>query len=448
MVDRNIAVVGAGYVGLTTAACLASLGHRIACVDNDHDKLAALRRGEVGILEPGLSELVLEGILRRKLSFTDDLIEVSRHADIVFLCLPTPTTSSGQADVSTLQHVTGQVRAHLRSGAVVVVKSTVPVGTGDDLVIRLRRSDVEVVSNPEFLREGHAVQDFLNPDRIVVGCQNPRTAELVVGLYRSPDVTTVTTDRRTAEMAKYASNCYLAVRLSYINSIAALCESTGTDALDVAHVMGLDPRIGPAHLRPGPGWGGSCLPKDSRALLATAKAADVDFDVLDAAVRFNAAHQDRMARRILALLGDGPGRPRIGVLGLTFKAGTGDLRDSPALAIARRLGELGAEVTAFDPTVRGTPQAPLAVDDPYQAAKGAHALAVLTEWNEFQELDWHLIDQLMEGDLVVDTRNVLDPAQLGAAGLRLHAFGRRIGTERLEVKGAVDGIPVRHADDQ
>jgi len=426
MDDRNITVVGAGYVGLTTAACLASLGHQVTCVDNDRDKLAALRRGEVGILEPGLGEFVLEGMLQHKLFFTDDLTEAARWAEIVFLCLPTPTTSSGQADVSALRQVAGQVRTHLRSGTVLVVKSTVPVGTGDDLATRLDRCDVEVVSNPEFLREGHAVQDFLNPDRIVIGCRNAHTAELIAALYRNPDVPTVTTDRRTAEMAKYASNCYLAVRLSYINSIAALCESTGADAIDVAYAMGLDPRIGPAHLRPGPGWGGSCLPKDSRALLSIAQSANVDFDVLDAAVRFNSAHQDRVAQSILTLLGTGPGRRRVGVLGLTFKAGTGDFRDSPALAIAQRLAELGADVTAFDPAVRGTQQATLAVDDPYQAVKGAHALAVLTEWSEFQELDWHLIGQLMEGDLVVDTRNILDAAQLAAAGLRLHCFGRQL----------------------
>ena len=418
MGEPGLVVVGAGYVGLTTAACFAKIGHRVVCVDNDDRKVRELRDGIVSILEPELADLVTAGLRSGTLTFTADLVAASRPADVVILCLPTPTMATGQTDLSALYAVVDVLGAHVGSGCTVVVKSTVPVGTADELSRRLGRTDVHVVSNPEFLREGLAVQDFLQPDRILVGCDHAGAGRKTAALYRMPSTPLVLTDRRTAEMAKYAANCYLAVRLSYINSVATLCELADADVRQVANVMGLDPRIGPAFLRPGPGWGGSCLPKDAASFVTTAGTFGFDFALLRSAIDFNAAHQERIARRIRALAGPGLPRPRIGVLGLTFKAGTGDLRESPAVRIARRLSDLGADVTASDPVFSGQLAPLTTTDDPCQAAKGAHVIAVLTEWDEFRSLDWHVLAQLMEGTIVVDTRGVLDRHAVEEAGLR------------------------------
>lgn len=418
MAEAGIVVIGAGYVGLTTAACFAKIGHRVVCVDNDQRKVRELRDGIVSILEPELEDLVTAGLRGGTLTFTEDLVAASRSADVVILCLPTPTMPSGQTDLSALYAVVEVLGTHVGSGCTVVVKSTVPVGTADELSQRMGRSDVHIVSNPEFLREGLAVRDFLQPDRILVGCDHAGAGRKTAALYRMPSTPLVLTDRRTAEVAKYAANCYLAVRLSYINSVATLCELADADVRQVAKVMGLDPRIGPAFLRPGPGWGGSCLPKDTASFVTTAGTFGFDFALLQAAIDFNAAHQERIARRIRALAVPDLQRPRIGVLGLTFKAGTGDLRESPAVRIARRLSELGADVTASDPAFSGQLAPLTTTDDPCQAAKGAQVIAVLTEWEEFRKLDWHVLAQLMEGTTVVDTRGILDRHALEDAGLR------------------------------
>lgn len=418
MGENGILVVGAGYVGLTTAACFAKLGHRVVCVDNDDRKVRDLRNGIVAILEPELEDLVAAGLRRGTLTFTDDLVAASHSADMVILCLPTPTLATGHTDLGALHAVAEVLGAHVGPGCTVVVKSTVPVGTADELTRRIGRTDVHVVSNPEFLREGLAVRDFLQPDRILVGCDDAGAGRKTAALYRMPSTPVVLTDRRTAEVAKYAANCYLAVRLSYINSVATLCELAGADVRQVASVMSLDPRIGPAHLRPGPGWGGSCLPKDTASFVTTAGTFGFDFGLLRAAIDFNVAHQERVAQRIRALAGPDSPRPRIGVLGLAFKAGTGDLRESPAVRIARRLCELGADVTASDPAFTGHLPPLTTTDDPCQAAKGAQVLAVLTEWDAFRNLDWRALAQLMEGTTVVDARGVLDRHAVEEAGLR------------------------------
>ncbi|MFJ7214783.1 UDP-glucose dehydrogenase family protein [Amycolatopsis sp. NPDC098790] len=413
---EHIGIVGAGYVGLTSAACFARLGHRVTCVDADVSKVDALGRGEVGIAEPGLAELVGQGLGDGTLTFTDAQAELY-GADLVFLCLPTPPAEDGRPDLGVLEHVLPQLGRLLRPGCVVVTKSTVPVGTAARLPGLLGRDDLPVVANPEFLREGHAVEDFLHPDRVVVGTDpaGSPAASRVARLYEPTGAPVVATDSASAELAKYASNAFLAVKLSYVNVLAELCERFGADVREVARTMGLDARIGPEFLAPGPGWGGSCLPKDTSALLHAAESAGVEFGILRDAVRVNARQRARVVRAVRqAVTGSTAGSlagTRIGLLGLAFKAGTGDLRDSPALAVAADLARAGAELAAHDPAVGAVPglDAVQVVDDPYLVAKDAAALVVLTEWPEFRDLDWARLAASAAQAIVVDTRNLLDP---------------------------------------
>ncbi|WP_425342070.1 UDP-glucose dehydrogenase family protein [Amycolatopsis coloradensis] len=422
-------VIGAGYVGLTSAACFTHLGHQVACVDNNRSKVDTLRRGEVTIVEPGLTELVRNGLSSGRLRFTTTPDELS-DVDFVFLCLPTPEGKDGAADVRVLEEVVATLPGLLRSGCVVVTKSTVPVGTGTRLAELLGRPDLPVVSNPEFLREGHAVEDFLKPDRIVLGSvpENRAPAERVAALYGETNAPVWFTDPASAELAKYASNAFLALKVSYVNVLAELCEHYGADIRDVGRLMGLDSRIGPAFLVPGPGWGGSCLPKDTAALLRTAEHAGVDFGILRDAMKANARQRAAVVRKIrLAITGVSDGSLsgiRIGLLGLAFKAGTGDLRDSPALAVARELARSGAVLTAYDPGVESVePDIVQVVDDPYLVAKDAAALVVLTEWPEFRELDWDRLAAATERAVVVDARNLLDPATVSEAGFTHTGLG-------------------------
>ncbi|MQA11432.1 MAG: nucleotide sugar dehydrogenase [Pseudonocardiaceae bacterium] len=419
----RIAVVGTGYVGLTTGACLARLGHRVTCADIDKQKVDRLRAGRIGILEPGLAELVAETSHAGRLSFVVGTRQAVSDADVVFLCVPTPMGADGGADLTAVEAVIADVGGILPSGCVLVTKSTVPVGTAARITSMLARPDVGVASNPEFLREGSAVQDFLHPDRIVVGSDDPEAAERVSALYRDLGAPTLVTDAASAEMVKYAANCFLAMKLSYVNSIAELCERVGADVMSVTEGMGHDPRIGRAFLAPGPGWGGSCLPKDTEALLRVAESVACDFELLRAAVRTNAAQRGRVVDKVRAAVGELSGA-RIGLLGLAFKAGTNDVRDSPALAVATALAEAGAELTGYDPVVGGEQSGMIVVGDPYQVAKGADAVVLLTEWPQFRDLDWWLVAELMDGDAVIDTRNHLPVAEVTAAGLRHSALGR------------------------
>ncbi|WP_372672829.1 UDP-glucose dehydrogenase family protein [Amycolatopsis kentuckyensis] len=413
---EHIGIVGAGYVGLTSAACFARLGHRVTCVDTDESKVDALRRGEVAIAEPGLAELVGQGLGDGTLTFTGAQAELY-GADLVFLCLPTPPAEDGRPDLGVLEHVVPQLGRLLRPGCAVVTKSTVPVGTAARLPVLLGRDDLPVVANPEFLREGHAVEDFLHPDRVVVGTDPPGSAagHRVARLYEPTGAPVVATDSASAELAKYASNAFLAVKLSYVNVLAELCERFGADVREVARTMGLDARIGPEFLAPGPGWGGSCLPKDTSALLHAAESAGVEFGILRDAVRVNARQRARVVRAVRQAVTGSPAGSlagaRIGLLGLAFKAGTGDLRDSPALAVAADLARAGAELAAHDPAVGAVPglDAVQVVDDPYLVAKDAAALVVLTEWPEFRDLDWARLAASAAQPIVVDTRNLLDP---------------------------------------
>ncbi len=424
MFARRIAVVGTGYVGLTTGACLASLGHRVVCADVDSLKVARLRAGQVDILEPGLAELVVEGQAAGRLEFVVGAAEAVRDAEVVFFCLPTPMGAGGAADLSAVESVASEIREVLPYGAVVVTKSTVPVGTSGRVRALLGREDVAVVSNPEFLREGTAVRDFLHPDRIVVGSDSPSAAERVAALFAKLGAPTVLMDAASAEMVKYAANCFLAMKLSYVNAVAELCELLGADIESVSEGMGYDKRIGQSFLRPGPGWGGSCLPKDTHAMVQIAEAVGVDFGLVRSTIEANVRAQMRVVDKVRAACGGSLAGVRIGVLGLAFKAGTNDLRDSPALAVAEQLVLEGAELTAFDPEVTGPIAGILLVDDPYQAVKGAEAAVLLTDWPVFRTLDWVRVAEVMDGHVVVDARNHLDADALLRAGLLHSGVGR------------------------
>lgn len=421
---RRIVVLGTGYVGLTAGACLAFLGHQVTCVDTDEAKINQLRRSVVRIHEPGLADLVRDAVAVGRLDFATESETALRAAEVVFLCLPTPMGVEGSADLSIVEDVLDELRTRLPAGCVLVTKSTVPIGTAERVTRLLNRPDVSVVANPEFLREGWAVHDFLNPERIVLGTGHLAAAELVADLYSDLDAATVITSPASAELVKYASNCFLAMKLSYVNAISELCERVGADVADVMDGMGRDHRIGQAFLRPGPGWGGSCLPKDAHALVWTAARVGMDFPLLQAAIDTNARQVDRMAEKVRSAVGGDLTGVRVGVLGLSFKAGTDDLRDSPALLVARRLITDGAEVAAYDPEVRTAVEGVPVADDPYDVAKEAAALVLLTDWPQFRGLDWSRMADLMATPVVVDTRNHLDPARLALVGFVWHGVGR------------------------
>jgi UDPglucose 6-dehydrogenase len=438
MFSRRIVVIGAGYVGLTTAACLASLGHRVVCADVDNGEIDRLDRGEVDIQEPGLPDLVNEGRAAGRLAFvvsaTKALEMLERDdepAEIIFLCVPTPMGVGGIANLGAVEAVIEEIRHRVPSGSVIVNKSTVPVGTAERTSALLERTDVSVVSNPEFLREGSAVSDFLKPDRVVVGSAAQDAAERVAALYAKLGAPTVLTDAASAELIKYAAN--LAMKLSYVNAMAELCERLGADVSDVTEGMGYDRRIGQSFLSPGPGWGGSCLPKDTHAMLEVADAADFEFRLLRATIETNTRQRQRMVDKIRhAVTSSRTGsltRKRLALFGLTFKAGTDDVRDSPALGIAALLRQAGAELVGYDPAV--SPDRPVVdqslltvVDDPYVAAKDADATVILTEWPEFRSLDWARLAGAVASPVVVDTRNLLDADVLRRAGLVWIGVGR------------------------
>ncbi len=419
----RVAVIGTGYVGLTTGACLAHLGHQVVCADIDETKIEGLRAGRIPIFEQGLEELVREGLAAGRLRFVVGAPAAASGAEFVFLCVQTPQGPDGSADLTFIEQASAEIGPTVGSGAIVITKSTVPVGSARVVERALGRSDVSVVSNPEFLREGQAVHDCLNPDRIVIGTDDQAAAVRVGGLYDRLNAPLMVTDPATAETIKYACNAFLATKVSFINAIANLCQAVGADVRDVVLGMGYDKRIGFEFLKPGPGWGGSCFPKDSRALVRIAEDAGYNFELLKGVIAVNDQQFELLADRIAGLAGGGLEGVTIGVWGLTFKAGTDDLRDSPAIAVIRRLLAGGARVQAYDPTVRGAlPDhlAGLAVEvcsDPYAACAGAAVLVVLTEWDEFRWLDFAKVSDVMATPVIVDGRNLLDPM-----GLRRHGF--------------------------
>jgi UDPglucose 6-dehydrogenase len=428
----DVAVIGAGYVGLTTAACLAHLGHRVTCADIDVERVERLSKGEVPILEEGLPELVSEGLTARRLTFVVGAGNAASIAEFVFLCVPTPQGEDGAADLSFVEDVTREVAPVLHRNAVVINKSTMPVGS-TRLVQRILAAagaaeEIGVASNPEFLREGSSVSDFLHPNRVVIGCDDPAVAVRVSGLYRSLNAPILVTDPASAEMIKYASNAFLATKISFVNAIANLCEAVDADVREVALGMGYDQRIGFEFLHPGPGYGGSCFPKDTAALLYTARRSGFDFSLLEGVVEVNRRQHERMVDKLRGLVGGSLGGQTVALWGLTFKANTDDLRDSPALVIARRLLEEGARVRAYDPEAGERASALVpgleVVADPYDACEGAAALAVLTEWDEFRWLDFDRVLAALAQPRVLDARNLLDPAALRRRGFTYEGVGR------------------------
>ncbi|MGO9341854.1 MAG: UDP-glucose dehydrogenase family protein [Acidimicrobiales bacterium] len=423
----RVGVIGVGYVGLTTAVCLARMGHTVRAADVDQAKVAMLSSGRPTILEEGLEELLREGLASGRLSFVVGATEAAKSSEFVFLCVPTPQREDGSADTSTLEQVVTEIADEIEHDAIVVNKSTVPVGSTLVVEKLLRRSDLSVVSNPEFLREGSAVRDALHPDRIVVGADDQRAAARVGALFAGTKAPLIVTDAATAETIKYASNAFLATKLSYVNSIACLCEAVGADVRDVLLGMGYDQRIGFDYLKPGPGWGGSCLPKDTKALLYSAEQAGYDFDLLRGVIEANDRQVDEVLGKIRVAAGGSLDGCAIAAWGLTFKAATDDRRDSPAIEVIRRLQAEGARVTAYDPTVREPiPELPdtSVTVDPYAACDAARVLVVLTEWEELRWLDFDKVRELLAKPYVVDARNVLDPAALRRLGFVYTGIGR------------------------
>jgi UDPglucose 6-dehydrogenase len=432
----RVAMIGAGYVGLVSGACFADFGHQVVCVDTDKDKIASLTRGIIPIFEPGLSELVTANVQAGRLAFESALQQPVREADAVFIAVGTPSRrGDGHADLSHVYAAAQQIAPELNGFTIVVTKSTVPVGTGDEVERIIRETnpdaDVAVVSNPEFLREGAAIQDFKHPDRIVVGMEDERAREVIQQLYRPLYLNAAPilfTNRRTAELTKYAANAFLATKITFINEIADLCESVGADVQEVARGIGLDNRIGAKFLHAGPGYGGSCFPKDTLALMKTAQDNAAPLRIVETVVAVNDARKRGMVRKVSSALGGNLRGKTIAVLGLTFKPNTDDMREAPSLAIVTALQDLGAKVRAYDPA--GMEQARKVLenveysDGPYACAKDAHALVIVTEWEQFRALDLDRLKREMASPVIVDLRNVYRPDEMARHDFAYESIGR------------------------
>ncbi len=432
----RIAVIGSGYVGLVSGACFSEFGVEVVCVDQDAGKIARLRQGEMPIYEPGLEQLVATNVAARRLSFTSDLPSAVTAADAVFIAVGTPSRrGDGHADLSYVFGAAEEVAAALDGYTVVVTKSTVPVGTGRKVATLLRKlrpdGAFDVVSNPEFLREGSAIQDFMRPDRVVIGAEGERAQAVMRELYRPlflSETPILFTTIETAEITKYAANSFLATKISFINEIADLCERVGADVQDVAKGIGLDGRIGRKFLHPGPGYGGSCFPKDCLALVKTAQAAGAPLSIVEAVIGANDSRKEAMAERVIRACGGNVRGKTLAVLGLTFKPNTDDMRDSPSLVIVPALQRAGAEIRAFDP--EGMTEAAKSMrnvafcDNAYDAMTGADAVVIVTEWNEFRALDLARVKTLLRAPTVIDLRNIYKPEDMSAAGFYYVSVGR------------------------
>ena len=435
----RVAMIGSGYVGLVSGACFADFGHEVTCVDKDPRKIAALRDGAMPIFEPGLPELVATNARARRLSFATDLTEAVREADAVFIAVGTPSRrGDGHADLSFVHQAAREIAAALAGYTVVVTKSTVPVGTGDEVerIIRETRTNAEfaVVSNPEFLREGAAIADFKRPDRIVIGTEDERARGVMTELYRPlylNQAPIVFTGRRTAELTKYAANAFLATKITFINEIADLCEQVGANVQEVARGIGLDNRIGAKFLHAGPGYGGSCFPKDTLALIKTAQDHGAPIRIVETVVAVNDQRKRAMARKVVGACGGQVRGKTVAVLGLAFKPNTDDMREAPSLTIIAALQDAGARVRAYDP--EGMEQARAVLDDveyaddPYACAEGADALVIVTEWDAFRALDLDRIKRLMREPVLVDLRNIYRPDEMYRRGFTYLSVGRSNG---------------------
>ncbi|MFA6447848.1 MAG: UDP-glucose/GDP-mannose dehydrogenase family protein [bacterium] len=428
----NIAVIGVGYVGLVTGAVFADLGNMVICVDSHEDRIEKLRKLEMPFYEPGLEEMVTRNVEAKRLAFSTDTDTAVRRSEIVFIAVGTPAQEDGGTDLSQVEASAAAIGRAVNDYKIVVNKSTVPVGTGDlvkNIIERFKPKDVEVevVSNPEFLAEGTAISDALSPDRIVIGAPSKRVAMKLIELYSALEKPMVVTSVRSAEMIKYASNAFLATKISFINSVANLCEKTGADIEEVTRGVGLDERIGSRFLRAGIGYGGSCFPKDTESLLYVSRKFGEEMTLVSEAIRINKQQPYRLIEKAEKALGGLKGKT-IGALGLSFKPGTDDLRDSSALAIVARLIELGARVQAYDPMAmeKCKPLHPEInyCDDAYAAAAGADALMTLTEWNHFKQLSFPRLKEVMKSAFIFDGRNIYNPDTVRAAGFKYYGIGR------------------------
>ena len=431
----QVSIIGTGYVGLVSGACFADFGHHVTCVDKDGDKIDSLRTGIVPIYEPGLGDIVATNLRDGRLKFSTELPQSIRMADAVFIAVGTPSRrGDGHADRSFVYAAAREIASALTGFTVVITKSTVPVGTGDEVERIIREvnpnADFAVVSNPEFLREGAAIRDFKHPDRIVIGTEHSRAKEVMAELYRPLYLNAapiVYTTRRAAELIKYAANALLATKITFINEIADLCEKVGADVQQVARGIGLDNRIGPKFLHPGPGFGGSCFPKDSVALIKTAQDHDISLRIVEAVVTVNETRKRAMARKVAAALGGSLRGKIIAVLGLTFKPDTDDMREAPSIALITGLQDLGATVRAFDPA--GMEQAKKILPEviysegPYECAEGAEALVIVTEWEQFRALDLTVLKQVMARPVIVDLRNIYSSAEIIRHGFTYASVG-------------------------
>jgi UDPglucose 6-dehydrogenase len=430
----RVAMIGTGYVGLVSGACLSEFGHEVICVDKDQAKVKALEAGQIPIFEPGLDEVVAANVKAGRLSFTSDLKKAVPGADAVFIAVGTPSRrGDGHADLTYVFEAAEEIAQSLDGYTVVVTKSTVPVGTGRKVedVIRKKRPDAEfdVASNPEFLREGSAIEDFRRPDRVVVGCDGDRARKVMREIYRPlylNETPILFVSRESSELIKYAANAFLATKITFINEMANLCEKLGADVQDVARGIGLDGRIGGKFLHAGPGFGGSCFPKDTLALLRTSQEAGALAHIVDAVVKVNDARKVQMAEKVESAFGGVKGKT-VAVLGLTFKPNTDDMRDAPSLVIVPHLQAKGARIRAYDP--EGTKEAKKHLDidycgDAYEALSGADGVVILTEWNEFRALDFAKVKNLLKTPLMVDLRNIYRPAQMAEEGFTYVSVGR------------------------
>jgi UDPglucose 6-dehydrogenase len=431
----KIAVIGSGYVGLVSGACLSEFGHQVVCIDTDAAKIQRLNAGKIPIYEPGLDDLVQRNAGAKRLSFSTEIADIA-GAQAIFIAVGTPSRrGDGHADMTYVHGAAQQIAAHLKDYAVIVTKSTVPVGTGREVARIVReanpKAQFDVASNPEFLREGAAINDFMRPDRVVIGTDGERARETMRQIYRPLfliDTPIVFTRLETAELIKYSANGFLAMKITFINQIADLCEKVGADVHDVARGIGLDGRIGGKFLHPSPGFGGSCFPKDTRALIQTARDAGSPLSLIEATLDFNEARKTRMAERIVAALGGKPEGKTVAVLGLTFKPNTDDMREAASITILPALKKRGITVRAHDP--EGMEEAKKQMpdldyrNDPYEAIDGADALVILTEWNSYRSLDLDRVKSLLKSPVFVDLRNIYRPAEMQAAGFRYSSLGR------------------------
>jgi UDPglucose 6-dehydrogenase len=446
----NICVVGSGYVGLVTGACLADFGMHVVGVDKDHAKIEALKKGKVPIYEPGLEALVRTNMDEGRLSFSTDLGPAIEEAQAVFIAVGTPPKSDGSADLTFIREVADSIGKHLNGYKVIITKSTVPIGTGKMIeeMVRERagsKHKFAVVSNPEFLREGSAIEDFMHPDRVVVGTRDPKAAELMLDVYSplvAADVPFIVTDVESAELIKYASNGFLATKISFINEVAELCEALGANVEVVSKGMGLDNRIGPKFLSAGPGFGGSCFPKDTRAVAQIAQEQKLRFRIIEAVLEVNEQRKGQMLAKIESALDGVQGRT-VAVLGLSFKPNTDDIRESPALPIVQGLVDRGATVRAFDPEAMNgcRPLFPTLTfcDNAYEAAEGADALVIITEWNQFRKLELDRLHAALRQPLVIDLRNLYEPEKMANAGFEYVSIGRPTAMPVVPLKTAEAG---------